>query len=212
MLSRTEQNTFTRTLFIAGFLLTCCFPLSAQGQGTPPQEEATYILQSGDVIAVRVFNEPDLSVEQEIDPNGVIIIPLLGRTNLSGKSLREAESFLENQFIEEEYLIHPQVTVTIVRHAEKVFYVFGEVNSPGAKTFPSGEASIDILEAITLAGDLSQYAKRSDIVVRRPLPNSNEEEKFTVDLDKMIRGNKRRRSELVQIYPQDIIFVPERLF
>ena len=212
MLSLTEQNRLTRTVLIVGLLLATGLSLLAQGQGTREQGEETYSLQSGDVISIRVFNEPDLSAEQEIDPNGVVIVPLLGRTNLAGKSLREAESFLEDRFIEEEYLIHPQVTVTIVRHAEKVFYVFGEVNDPGAKTFPSGQPSIDILEAITLAGDLSQYAKRSDIVVRRPIPDSNEEEKFTVDLDKMIRGNKRGRSELVQIYPQDIIFVPERLF
>lgn len=174
--------------------------------------ESVYTLQPEDVIAIRVYNEPDLSAEQKVDPNGMVLVPLLGRTEITGKTLREAENFLEQKFIEEDFLLQPQVTVTVVQHAAQVFYVFGEVNKPGAKTFPAGETSIDILEAITLAGDLSRYAKRSNIVIRRPIPETNQEEKLTVDLDKSIRGNKRGKKALVQVYPKDIIFVPERLF
>jgi polysaccharide export outer membrane protein len=196
-------------LFIAGSLYS---QNSSPNSGVPSPEGDSLQLQAGDVISIKVFNEPDLAVQQEIDPNGVVIIPLLGRTKVAGRNLRDAESFLEQRFIDEEYLIHPQVTVTIVQHAEQVFYVFGEVNNPGAKTFPSGRSSLDILEAITLAGDLSQYAKRSEIVIRRPIPDTNQEEKFTVDLNKVIRGSNRGKNKLFQVQPQDIVFVPERLF
>lgn len=174
---------------------------------------AFYRMQAGDTVQVTVFNEPDLAVQQKLDPDGVIIVPLLGRTPLAGLSLREAEKKLEELFISEEYLIRPQVTVSIASYADQVFYIFGEVNQPGAKTFPAGKQSLDILEAITMAGDLSQYAKRSEVVIRRPVKGENREEKIMVNLENILRGNNSSQStDLIRIYPEDIIFVPERLF
>ncbi|MGC9451832.1 MAG: polysaccharide biosynthesis/export family protein [Oceanipulchritudo sp.] len=175
-------------------------------------EEGFYKLQAGDHILITVFNEPDLTVQQELDPDGVVIVPLLGRTTLGGYTLREAERLLEKKYVDEEYLISPQVTVTIHAYADQVFYIFGEVNQPGAKQFPQGKQSLDILEAITLGGDLSQYAKRSEIIIRRPIKGENRETKFIIDLEKVIRGGRNSTEDLPQIYPDDIIFVPERLF
>ena len=191
--------------------LVLAYPLTGE-EAAGDSQEGFYKLQAGDRIQVTVFNEADLTAQQELDPDGVVIVPLLGRTRLGGLSLREAETTLEQKFIDEEYLISPQVTVTIQAYADQVFYIFGEVNQPGAKQFPQGKQSLDILEAITLGGDLSQYAKRSEIVIRRPIKGENREEKFIVDLETVIRGNRRGSEELLQIFPNDIIFVPERLF
>ena len=175
---------------------------------------AFYTLRPGDSVEVRVFNEPDLATVQKLDPEGVVVIPLLGRTELANLTLREAETHLEKRFIEEEYLIAPQVTVTVANYADLVFYIFGEVRQPGAKTFPEGKQSLDILEAITMAGDLTQYAKRSEILIRRPLPGQNREEEIIVNLEAILRGGNSSgtRTELEKVYPNDRIFVPERLF
>lgn len=183
---------------------------AAEIQENPDQQ--FYKLQYGDQIQITVFNEPDLTVQQKLDPDGVVIVPLLGRTSLAGLTLREAETRLEALFISEEYLINPQVTITITDFAAQVFYIFGEVNQPGAKTFPQGRQTLDILEAITMAGDLSQYAKRTEIIIRRPVKGENREEKIAVNLETVLRGNRQGMEALLTIYPNDIIFVPERLF
>lgn len=172
---------------------------------------ASYELRPGDSVRITVFNEPDLDTQQKLDADGVAIIPLLGRVNLAGRSLRDAESWLERQFIDQEYLIQPQVTVSVTQHAQQVFYIFGEVNNPGAKAIPAGRSSVDILEAITLAGDLGQFARRSEILLRRPKPDGSEE-RIQIDLERILRGGRARDGELVQVLPQDIIFVPERIF
>jgi polysaccharide export outer membrane protein len=196
--------------FFLGTLALACNGLLAQD---PLDEvEDAYKLRTGDVVRINVFNEPDLAVEQKLDPDGVIIIPLLGRTSLEGLTMRESEARLEALFRSEEFLIQPQVTVSVTQYAQTVFYIFGEVRSPGAKEFPQGRQSVDILEAITMAGDLSQYAKRSEIILRRPIPGTKNEEKIMIDLDSMVRGGTRNRNTLVEVLPNDIIFVPQRMF
>ncbi len=212
------MNPFLRTVFPVLVLFGFSLPgsvLKGQAEAEPSPDSISksfYSLRSGDEVAITVFNEPDLAVTQKLDPDGVLIVPLLGRTQLAGFTARQAEAHLQNRFIEEDYLIDPQVTVSVTDYAEQVFYVFGEVNSPGAKSFPQGRQSLDILEAITMAGDLAQYAKRSDIVIRRPIEGTDREERIEVDLDDVIRGNRRGNDALIEIFPDDIIFVPERLF
>lgn len=186
--------------------------VTAQPDSAESGESELYRLKAGDSVKMTVFEEPELQVEQKLDSDGVIVVPLLGRVSLVGLTLREAETFLEGKFVEEDYLLHPQVTVSILQHAEQVFYIFGEVNNPGAKQVPPGRQSVDILEAISLAGDLSQYAKRTNIILRRAIPETGEEKKIIIDLEKVLKGDKGGESDLVQVMPQDIIYVPERLF
>lgn len=171
-----------------------------------------YALRAGDRIQVTVFNEPDLDTQQKLDPDGVVVLPMLGRVDLLGKSPRAAEAFLEQKFIEEQYLIDPQVTIAIIEYAQQRFYVFGEVNSPGAKAIPQGRQWIDILEAISMAGDLSEFAKRGDILLRRPIPGTDNEKRIPINLDQLIRGNQKSDSQQIRIFPDDIIYVPERMF
>ena len=208
------MSIFSRILVL--YVSACIYLSAATGiaqEDNSVDPAAFYKLQPGDNVQIIVFNEPDLTVTQKLDPDGVVIVPLLGRTPLAALNLREAEERLEQLFISEEYLIHPQVTVTITKYADQVFYIFGEVRSPGAKTFPEGKQTLDILEAITLGGDLTQYAKRSELLIRRPIEGENREEKIEVDLDKVLRGNNNPdTTELIKIYPNDIIFVPERIF
>jgi polysaccharide export outer membrane protein len=203
-----------RTLLLLILSLGGFFPVTTAQQEDEAVEAVKefYRLSEGDAIRLSVFNEPDLTAEQKIDPDGAVILPLLGRIELGGMTLREAEAFVEKTFIEEDYLVRPQVTIRVTQHAEQVFYIFGEVNNPGSKVFPAGRTSLDILEAITMAGDLSQYAKRNEIVLRRTSPETGKEEKIIVDLESIIRGSRRGGQKLLEVLPDDIIFVPERLF
>mgnify|MGYP000032399128 CR=1 FL=1 len=207
------MKTIKRPAFLCLLILLSQLVSSLCGQDAAlDPEERFYRLQPGDLVQVSVFQEPDLSVQQKLDPDGVVIVPLLGRIALSGLTLREAETRLEELYVSEQYLISPQVTLTITNYAQQVFYIFGEVAQPGAKSFPEGRQNLDILEAITMAGDLTQYAKRSEITIRRPISGGSREEKIIINLDDYIKGNRNASEDLPLIYPNDRIFVPERLF
>jgi len=187
----------------------------APGQSIDPRQPDTaqYRLQPQDEISVTVFDEPELNVSQRLDPRGRISMPLLGTVNLSGMSPREAEAFIENKFIEEKYLLRPQVTVSIINYSPRYFYIFGQVQSPGAKAFPAAVEFLDIINAISRGGDFTDTAKKNSVRVTRK--TGPEGEKVMVwNLDGLIQGSEdsiEARKEF-RIYPGDVIFVPERIF
>lgn len=190
-------------------------PLGSDEIAPPPTSlpvDPLYTLKPKDVINIRVFREPDLNVSAPLETDSTIVVPLLGRVSLENKTLREAETHIRNLFIKGEFLIDPQVTITIRSYGGEIFYIFGEIARPGAKAMPAGKQQLDILEAITLAGDFTQFAKRSEIVVRRQDPTTGQEESFTIDFDKVLRGRGTQKLKDIQILPGDILFVPERLF
>src|SRR6056297_1966093 len=102
------MSPFLRSVFIA--LVFSAFGLTGSVlRGQDPEVEPSpdaitksfYTLRPGDVVAITVFNEPDLAVSQKLDPDGVLIVPLLGRTELAGLTARQAEAHLQERFIDE---------------------------------------------------------------------------------------------------------------
>lgn len=209
--------TFSQKTKWIGILLSACFalasPIDAQPNAPFQDPGKDYQLSPQDEIAISVYGEPDLSVTRRIDAAGRVSLPLLGDVTIAGHTSRSAEDFLEKRFIEEEFLINPQVAVSIVQYNLRQFYIFGQVQSPGAKPFPIEAEYLDIIDAISRAGDFTDIARRSAIRVTR----SDEEGKETVlnwNLDGLIQGsgNFEKNRDKYRVYPGDVIFVPERIF
>ncbi len=194
------------------FLRTALFGQSAGG-GPPLLEGTEYRLGPLDEVQVTVFGEPDLTVTRRLDAEGRVSLPLLGDVKISGHTTRSAEDYLEKRFIDEEYLISPQVTVSIVQYNIRQFYIFGQVQAPGAKAFPIEVESLDIIDAISRAGDFTDLARRNAIRVTRK-NDKGEERVLTWNLDGLIQGagNFENNREKFKVYPGDVLFVPERVF
>lgn len=188
---------------------------SAAGSGqleAAPYSQRPYAIQAKDTIEVRVFEEPDLSFQQRVDSDGQIVVPLLGKLTVGEMTVREAESYIERRYIEEQILLDPQVTVDIVSYSIKQYYVFGEVRAPGMKTFPPETTSLDIIQVISLAGDFTEFARRSAVEIKR-VGENGEEATIEVDVEDIIEGKAslaEEAREKYRIYPNDIVFVPER--
>lgn len=192
---------------IWGFILIVSMSMALFGQNDVTSE---YRLSSGDQVTVTVFGEEDLAVGQRIDDLGKIMMPLLGEVVLNGFTVREAEDHIEARFRDEDFLVKPEVTVQVTGSRSRTFYVFGEVRSAGMKQFPSNKSRISVIEAISLAGDLTEFAKSTDVLITRRT-ESGEELNFKVDVRSLIRGNSGELNrDAVEILPGDVIFVPER--
>lgn len=95
-----------------------------------------------------------------VDSDGVIDFPVLGKLDTSGKSIVEFKDELRNRLTN--YIKDPTVSMRITNYKVTVL---GEVNNPGQYAIPDGQSTI--LNALGLAGDLTMYGKRNDILVVR---------------------------------------------
>ncbi|WP_224368873.1 polysaccharide biosynthesis/export family protein [Hyalangium versicolor] len=155
----------------------------------------------GDMVEVRVFQEPDHSGVWRVSPEGTIDYPLCGKVTLAGRTSSTAADALQECLAR--YLRRPQVSVLIREYNSKKIFVFGEVQKPG--TFPyDGEMSI--IQAITLAGGFTRTAAQNSTNVTRLV--DGQERKIRVPVEDI--GVGREKNFLLQ--PGDIVFVPESFF
>ncbi|MCF6300655.1 MAG: polysaccharide export protein [Proteobacteria bacterium] len=135
------------------FFLLFVFGFSLQG--------FAYELDVGDVLRVDVFGETDLSLDAEVDSNGYIEYPFIGKIHVSGKTVDMIKKDI-NTFLLDGYLINPQITVFIKQY--KPFYIEGEISSPGSYPYEPG---LTVRKAITLAGGLTERASSKKMYVIR---------------------------------------------
>lgn len=168
--------------------------------------KADYILRPSDTLQVRIFQEDDLTREISISQEYTVSLPLIGTINLKGKSVRQAEDMIR-QLYDKDYLVNPQVTVTVLRYAERTVNVIGAVNSPQAVSFPI-EQGLTLLEAITRAGGFSRIANQKDVRITRTDEQGNSKT-FSVNAMRLIDS---RSNNLWSLQVGDVVFVPESTF
>lgn len=95
-----------------------------------------------------------------VDKNGYIEFPVLGRIKLSGLTKQEASDKIVSEL--GDYLKEPTATI---RYLNFRVSVIGEVNRPSTFTIPTEK--ITILEALGMAGDMTAFGKRENVLVIR---------------------------------------------
>ncbi|WP_239495001.1 polysaccharide biosynthesis/export family protein [Pedobacter yulinensis] len=95
-----------------------------------------------------------------VDKNGDIKFPVVGNIKLEGLSISEAQKVLERAV--DRFVKNPIVTVKYMNFRVTVI---GEVNHPA--TFTVSNEKISILEALGMAGDMTPYGKRENVLIIR---------------------------------------------
>ena len=110
-----------------------------------------------------------------VDSQGNIEFPVIGKINTENKSTEELRDILKKEI--SKYVLNPQVSV---KNTNYKITVLGEVNRPGTYNIP--EAQTTVLEVLGLAGDLTIYGNREDILVLRNIDGTMTKER--IDLTK----------------------------
>lgn len=97
-----------------------------------------------------------------IDANGFIDFPVIGNIQLGGLSRTEAVKKLEEAV--SIYIINPSINLRILNYKVSII---GEVQNPGS--FPLQSERITLLEALSMAGDLTIYGRRDNILIIREM-------------------------------------------
>ena len=110
-----------------------------------------------------------------VDSQGNIEFPIIGKINTENKTTEELRDVLKKEI--SKYVLNPQVSV---KNTNYKITVLGEVNKPGTYNIP--EAQTTVLEVLGLAGDLTIYGNREDILVLRNIDGTMTKER--IDLTK----------------------------
>lgn len=126
------------------------------------QANLSYIVGVNDVLGIKVFNEPTLTGPYNVDSDGSITFPLVGRVDVQGKTVRDIEALL-TKLLTGGYIRRPQVAVEISQYRSRSIFVLGEVRTPGKYSI---EGQVTLLEVIAKAGSLTATAGPVIIVQR----------------------------------------------
>lgn len=118
--------------------------------GTTPTAPATgpaplVTLGLGDTVSLVVYGKPDLSVTVEVGEDGTIPLPLIGPVKVTGLSPAEASALVAKAYQDGEYLVNPQVAMTISKAVSQQVAVLGQVGAPGRYPVESRTTVFDLL-------------------------------------------------------------------
>jgi len=126
-----------------------------------PEAQQLFNLMGSAVITGERNTTQNIQSVYTVSPSGNITIPVIGEVKVAGLSTDEAKAEIKNAV--SEYLKDAVISVTLINFRVTVM---GEVNRPSS--FQVAGEKINVLEAIGMAGDLTVFAKRSNIkVIRR---------------------------------------------
>jgi len=153
---------------LLGLMLLPGFSAPLAAQATPSSggdSTSNEVLKVNDMVRVTVYNENDMTTEARISKSGDIALPLLGNVHVAGETVASAVADIRSR-LDKDYIINPQVTLTIMDYAPQMVTVLGEVEHQGQVTIPP-QGGLDIMGAIALAGGYSRIADPANITVVR---------------------------------------------
>lgn len=137
-----------------------------------------------------------------VAPDGRISFPIIGNVQAEGMTVTQLEQTVNRQY--SAYIRNLQATLILLEIHHAKFYIFGEIERPGAYEMTS---SINLLEALGMANGYKKSANIREVVVFR---NDGLEKPIAlkVDLENVLRRGSPYYADL-RIRPADIIFVPK---
>ena len=117
-----------------------------------------------DLVGLSVYDSPEFTRTIRVGPDGWIRLPMLKqRINADGLMPNQLESAVADALVEEQLLVDPFVTVTVVEYHSRPISVVGAVKMP--ITFQA-VGVVTLIDALTRAGGLSEDASGEILVSR----------------------------------------------
>lgn len=189
-------------------------PAPTEGSTTPPvQQEGvaderlapsnaagvdpnSYRIGAGDVINIRVWREPELSLQQGVRPDGRLTMQLIGDIEVVDKTPNEIVTAITDKL--KEFIVNPSVMVAVTQVRSKKYTITGEVGRPGSYPLL---APTTVLDALTNSGGFRDFANKKKITIIRG------EERLKFNYNDVIKGKNREQN--IELRDGDLIVVPD---
>ena len=184
--------------------------LRSNYQGLPPKAETLsptgervveYYIAACDKLEVFVWQNPDLSREVDVRPDGKVSYPLVGTIDVAGLTLDQLQNLIRDKLAE--FIRFPQVIVSLKESAGNKFVVLGQVNYPGIFTFKGN--AISIIEVIAMAGDFTTDGRRESVMVVSDNFTGHQKVRRINVLTAIREGTSDTD---IFIRPNDVVYVP----
>ncbi len=196
--------------FVLYFVLSCATsnfpPVTELPKDTASEKvsksadfSSTYIIGPGDSLDINVWKEPDFSRVVVVRPDGKITMPLIGDVVASGLTAIQLQEKLEKLL--KEYVEIPKVSVSVTAAHNMKIYLLGNVARPGEIELTK---PITVLEAISIAGGLNEWAKETDLRLMRKI--NGQLKTYRINYKAIIEG--KDPSQNIVLKPGDTIYVP----
>jgi len=182
------------------FFMACCFifVLAWWATGAVAQD-ASYTVKPGDMLSISVWKEPDLQRPALVRPDGSFSFPLVGEVDARGKTVADLNKTMGQRLAK--FISDPVVTVSIQEIKGNKVYVIGQVNKPGEFIM---NPSVDVMQALSMAGGTTPFAALGDIVILRRTPTGKQALPFRYN--DIIRG--KRLDQNIDLQSGDVVVVP----
>ena len=159
-----------------------------------------YVIGAGDVVQVSVWGEQSASVPSAVvRPDGKISMPLLKEVAISGLTPTQAGKTIAEQL--DQYIKGANVTVVVSQINSKKIYLLGAVKKEGTISYTY---RMTVMQALSEAGGLTDYAKRKKIYVIRI--EDKKKDRLRFDYDAVVKGERMELN--ITLEPGDTIVVP----
>lgn len=161
----------------------------------------TYRLGPDDIVSVNVFGQDRYSRSGiTIPPSGRISLALIpGGVFVNGKTVEEVAETIKKRY--DEYIIDPQVSVSLDKASSYRYSVIGDVGQPGIRLMSH---RMTVTEALGEAGGVLQTGDRSKVVVLRRQADGNLKQ-ILVNVNAIYKG---KAPDVTYLVPGDQVLVP----
>lgn len=180
-----------------------------------PDDKISIIVKSRDPLLSEMFNlsiashrvgsDPEVTTSTgnqfvsfyTVNPDGDIDFPTLGKIHIAGMRRNEVTDYIKNRLVKEDLVKDPVVTMEYVNTGVNIM---GEVTKPGR--YDINKDKLTILEALSLAGDLTITGKRDNILVMREI--DGKPHAYRIDLT---NSQSLYSSPAYYLQPDDVVYV-----
>lgn len=163
-------------------------PQGSQGEITGSlADPKTFKIGPEDVVIIQVWREPELSGEAVVRPDGKISLSLVGDVDVVGLTPLEVQEKVKVEL--GKVMNNPVVSVKMRAIRSSKYYITG--NAARSGMFPL-VVPTTVLEALTLAGGLTEWANKKKIVILRG------KERMYFNYNDVIKGKKLEQNILLQ--------------
>ena len=179
-----------------GAALACASPPRLPGE---PEVESQYHVAPPDLLLINIGPEVAPTEHTTVRPDGKISVHLIGEVEVRGKTVAEIQE--EITFRLGEFIVYPDVTVTLVASNSRRYYVFGEVVRPGAYALLG---DVTAVQGLFEAGGPTRFAVLKGAHLVRP--TGGQGQVYSIDFTEITKEGLGDTNYLLA--PGDIVWIP----